>query len=1324
MSPEEEAELQQLRNQFAPEQQETWSRFGKQVANTGNTFLRGMGRLGVGMHNLLSGDTLSPEAGETGIEDVARPYNLAPASGIGQIAADAAGSLPSELAQYFIGSRAVGGGAGILNNVAAGGLLGLRENRPLESAAEFGAMSAVGPAVDALPLPGPVKSLLRVAGNAAIPVASAELRGENPYNEQTLVQAGLQGVLGSGLPEAASRRLFRSRPTAPVAETMRESPPATPETLALDWPHGEARNYSPSGEPIVIDPTLGEQGQLRLPGPTTDPSGRPWNMIEWPYGGGQGIPLPEPAGTRPRMAIKRLLSRGEPPVIDVPAEVRPDPLATTAPAGPEIQSTIGDLVEPQVKQEPSAGRISALYNRWKLETDPTAKSEIFRQMKALEDANPPGMKLGDANESGAVSLPAASALAGGGIGGLIGYATGDDPDDRANRALLFGGVGLAAGGLAGSGRSLLRLSNPTERTALAREAVQPTAGVPRTLEQKAARFLEQYHPSVSPEVFRAMERAKGKESFVRGLVDDAAEPFFKIAPHLTPAHTAVGDTFLNSSAKPADIAGLDASSVPQPYKDFLKASKAAQIEGQRTLLKGESDPKKRLTIASTVGSWATRQYRAIIDPESHVMDPATFQKVADQWAQSPEFRNTDREIVEQALSQHIGELGQRGGSNLKPSDPRISGTLYKNRKDFAPHDWDFLDTLSKDPSLKPSVQSFLADMVSSRTVDMGDQAFLKTLAGQKSIYHTDAARLRELADKQVLTPEYRSLLGEITDPVQRQMLSVNKIANSVRGAEAFNQLSQSKFPDGRRMVYTPQELAQAKTTATGSQLEAFKDYTPLPDNPALGKLSGKMVPRDAADAINAMYDKTKAHGALRATAMLNSWVKEAITVLNPSTQIRQFAQIPFFAATARVYPHELPKYIGDYARVMRDTNSALRKEMVENHVTNANFAQNDLLEMERRVAGEQPNLLERGRAAARKTYRIPDDLVRGVAYLKHKDVFLEEAAAKGMTGDAANEYAKNKTLDFLRDYTMNYGALPQSVNVAKHIPVVSPFISYSYEMARITKNLLRDVAKGSASDKVHAGAALAALYALPTALSIFGKNVLLNKEDRADWEKIQDLLPTSQRQQFKLPIGREKDGTFKSIALNSWMPAADLASLVRSAVKGDWETILEENPIAGMHKNPLVSAAMDVGSKENYFTHEEIKTGPQMAGRAAEALLPPWAPPAGYQFKKLMRSFTPNAEGGLGVTSNKTGYRDNPTTGLLSTVGVSTQYANPRNLLRRAQGEATDKLDREKQGLKRIMQSNRTDKDKQEQVRLFQIHAQQIQREFQEKTRLVRTGND
>lgn len=1665
-------------------------RLGRGVGNTLGSVQTGLINTAIGAADLLPGDDLPRMQPEEAPGTFFR--RAAPAETGSQMAGDILGSLPGELAQLAGpqagitgGMRLIGAGprlAGILGAAGTGALSGLRSGDVGRQAAEFGAMGLISAVI---PGGGALRTVARAMGNAAIPSASAALRGEDPFSEETLLQGAVQGVLGEA-PEMGRRLLRRRTPAVvpePAPEPYREPAPPTPETLALEWPHGDARNYSPSGEPIIIDPTLGEQGQLRLPGPVTSPDARPWQMLQWPYGGGQGIPMPEPAGTRARMAIDEIMQRpGRPlmrraeeaPTIDTSMEVEPvtpsvesvpvsppSLLRTTDPtlaadysiAGPAITSggkvlskgKIGDIhadlkaeamgklfeenpdadpfslehafvdnagnvhsreaaydaaekagqlneagarkrerarasgkppqLEAQDLQAPEPvtttaqaptieakpvfkpavrlsngtlltgeshpeiltkqleqsiaagaghpergqrgyvdqdgnftsnlldvarkvnpelgkpllrrgqnqgdllggsedltmigekiqapapkrlmksveatasdalrmyGDASAAYDHLEtqiahpktrkadrermraaqnkiiadsenaeraaheeelksgatehhtsqnaelldvlkklgglpaisergaeasgelgriVEATPTGRQntmKFFRKSgKSLDDlrqqfnahgfnfetpfdmltaiekriasgaphyseksTNESDMRRRSGSEGGFASTPALASIAGGAAGGLYGYATGDDPDDRMNRALKFGALGLAAGAsthlLGNAGGSTRKLFTRAGRNELAREANAPTAGTPKTIEQKAARVLEQYHGNVSPEVFRAMERAKGKESAVRGMVEERIPEFTAIAQTLKPADIATGEAFLNSAARPGDIATLNAAAIPDAYRDLLKAAKAAQIEGQRTLLKGESDPKRRLTIASTIGSWATRQYRAIVDPK-FVTDPALEQQVVDQWSQSPEFRGVDRSIVEQELRQHIAELGQRDGT-VGSSNARISDTLFKHRKDFAPDDWSFLDGLSKDPALSPQVRKFLGDMVTSRVVDMGDQAFLRTLAGQKSVYATDAVRLRGLAEREVLTPEYRALLGEITDPLTRQLLSVNKLAGSIKGAEAFNQLSKTTFPDGRKMVYSQTEMSQAMATATPAQLEAFKDYTILKDNPALGKLAGKMVPRDAADVLGAMFD-TKNYGmAVRWGAILNSWMKEAITVLNPSTQIRQFAQIPFFAATARVYPHELPKLIGDYARIMRQ-GGALKKEIVDNHVTSANFAQNDLLEIEKRVTGEGDGLFAKGRKLARKAYRIPDDLVRGVAYLKHKDLFLDEAAKKGMTGDAANQWAIDRTLDLLRDYTMNYSALPKAVNVAKHIPIVSPFISYSYEMARISKNLGRDIATGTPAQKIHATAALAALYALPAGLSMFAKNVFLDKGDREDWDKIQELLPTNQRFGFSMPFGRNKDGTFKSVAINSWLPAADLASVIAAAARGDTEALQAENPVLGSRKSPLVSAALDVANGENYFTHEKIDTPAKQITRGLESIVPPLTPGLGYQAKKLFRSFAPNNEGGLGNTSERTGRVDSPATGLLSVAGVSVQYAQPRTLLRRAKADSDDKVGAARSDLRRVILSNAPDDAKEKARQLFKQRTETVHRELQDKLSLLR----
>lgn len=916
---------------------------------------------------------------------------------------------------------------------------------------------------------------------------------------------------------------------------------------------------------------------------------------------------------------------------------------------------------------------------------------------------PARMLLRDRGESGATSLPIVSSAAGGAGGALFGYATGEDDESRAQRAVGYGLLGAGIGALPAA-KIGTRLNEASRKLDQRGEMVSGD----RSAGESAIRFAQtNFNLGRSNETLRALEKGLGTKSRLLGEVDAAWKPFAPMADAVLadPAAKKVGDTFLDSPGLAGDIAALDASPVPTEYKDALKTLKSAQREGQMILASGEKDLRKRALYGQTMGTFATRAYRIFTDPKAwqkaRQSDPAVWQTnkqaVVDQWQNGP-LKGMDRADIERSLDSHLAELERGQDPVLSPgeSTSKISQSLYTHRRDFKPDDWDFLDNLSRDPNLPAGADSVLAKMAAGKTADPSEQAFLGVLAKSKKLAPDTTTKLRELAAKEILTKEYRSLLGEIDDPMERQFYTLNKIFGSVAQAKTFKEILGTKLPDGRPMAMNYDELRLARGSGKNTD-----DYR-LVEGTGYGALDGKYVPRDAADALKALVDKPAQAAWMTMMARVNSWAKEAVTVLNPGTQIRQALQTPFFLAAARVNPADLP---GAW-KALRDPKNPLWREMQENRIIGANFAQNDLLKLaDGIVLGKKKGLFTKAREKARELYSVPDDFVRASAYI---------SAKKRFGGDIA------KAVDFVNQKTMNYGQVANAVKVGRNIPVVSPFVSFTAEMSRLTKNLFGDLSNGSAGDKIHAGAALAMLYAAPLALKSMMEQTTLTADERKEWSAAEGLMPSYQRSAIKIPFGRNKDGSFRFSSLGPWTPAGDLISGVRSALKGDVEAVVSENPIFGFHKSPLASAAIDAISGTHHFTQKKLK-GMDRVERVSEAVLPPWlgyeSPDkeisfGGFAGKKLFRGFNEQADGTLGTPNTFTGMTETPGTAISSLLGLNIQGVKPASLRQSQRNAAEGELREAQRVLSGVMRRNPSKETAQKARAAFQQKREKILKNY------------
>lgn len=936
--------------------------------------------------------------------------------------------------------------------------------------------------------------------------------------------------------------------------------------------------------------------------------------------------------------------------------------------------------------------------------------------------------------------PVAGAITRGAVGAAVGYAQGGTEEERLKRAALYGGAALFGPALIKKAIGGAMMLKPALEAAARRESGVEGNMAPSLLGKAVLASERLMNVGKRQQLVTAEERGKGALADIRNRtipILQRTEAAFHEA-WADPSNRAVAEKFITSKGAPSDVAALEASSVPQAMKDWLKTEKAAKIEGQRVLAEAEpeSSPRKKL-IKSTEGTWQTNVYQIDVDPNKWRLNEQLLPKVVDEMKQGP-LKDFSKEEIERGLRQNLNDRLKGVDPNLAPrKGTRIQQKLYEHLMDLTPQQWEFLDQMSVDPRTPRGAGPVLAKFFADKSIDPSGQMFVKALAGNKALSDSERQMFRDIGDKKVITQNYRDLLGQIKDPAQRELYSLNKLFTNITQAKTISEIANTVLPNGARLAYIA-DTSGAKVNPAGMVLDQAKadalaagntalhhelqGYVQLPDNPALGKLSGALVPRDVSNTINEIQSTM---GTLhRFFAKANSITKEVATVWNPSTQVRQAVQTPFFMLAARVSPIQIVDAIKQVAADTRLGKSmgiqgAMVSELHQQHMLGANYSEAELNSFARKLAsGNTGNPLVKTlksiRGAVMGLYGIPDDLVRVASYLSQKPRFLKEASAKGLVGDVAEKYARDTATMWVNEHAMNYGQVPKAIKILRQFPVVSPFASYSYEMVRLTKNLLKDIAVGDASDKLWATAGLTALYAFPVALASWAKNKFLSKDEQKEFDHTEALMPQDQRGQLKLVLGKNPEGSFKYQGLNPWMPAGDMISTIQSAAKGDWESLKATQPFFGWQKSPIASAFVDAFMKgEHSFTHQKLDTPEKQAGRIAEAFVPSLTPKIGFAAKKLERGFTRSDAGTLGEIDPRTGNIINPQTALLSLVGINQQVANPMMLRRSAYYQGLSRIDDAKRELFRITRSGAPQRQKDEAIRQFEEKRAMIAKEMQ-----------
>lgn len=1272
-------------------------------------------------------------------------------------------------------ARAAGAGpklARILGAVGTGTLSGIRHSGQ-EAGIQSGEFGLGQMAAEMIPGGTIPKTLARVAAQAAVPLLGQAARGNNPLSKEGLVQAGVQAAMQGvhDVPQlVTARRLMRATPqqqirpglAAELGRSVESDVAATAPRESTGLPDNEEALFSTlfgNEQPTAPAETGGRRlisgarvtpmtraqyqesmGRRPVPAPADDLG----TVVE---GEGDVMGLMRKAETGPRVVSTAIRlpdgghvtgqswDAGHPTMLMEALDKGLDPTSYPEHLGFIVQDANGvkrfaSRVEAgEIARQ--SGQARALKEGGEL-TSEHLRGEIPTETQAVPSS--PAKRTGTGDTLYTDLRPLIRA----GVGGAAGYMIGDTEEERTRNAII-GGAGALVGPTVG--RKLIGAARTLKPTleAAARKESGVTGDMSPSLLGKAVLGAEKYlNVGRKGETVLAVEKGKGTLSDIQSRVSTVLqknEGAFREA-WSDPAHRAVGEKFLASPGGPADVASLDAASVPQAMKDWLKAARSAKREAQPILAEAEpSNSARRKLIQATQGSWQTNVYQIDADPKSWRLNEALVPKVVSEMKAGP-LRDFDESTIEANLRQHLNERVKGTDQHLaKGTGSRIDQTLYEHLMDLTPKQWEFVDAMSADPRMPRGAGSVLSKFFADKSIDPSGQTFMKALAGNKALSDAERQLFREIGEKRVITQNYRDLLGQIKDPAQRELYSLNKLFGNIAQAKTISGIADTALESGAKLAYTADtsgtkvvpsakawEQAKADALAKGDRalFDELQGYVQLPDSASLGKLSQAYVPRDVVNALNEI--QSTMGSVARFFAKANAVTKEVATVWNPSTQIRQAAQTPFFMLAARVSPAQIVNAIKQVAadtRVGKAIGSpgSMVSELHQQHILGANYSEAELNAFAKKLAsGNTGNPIARGfkavRGAVQGLYGIPDDLVRAAAYLSHKPRFLIEAAKKGISGPEAEKYARDAATMFVNDRTMNYGQVAKAVKIARQIPVISPFASYSSEMVRLTKNLLKDVATGSPSDKLWATTALAALYAFPTALASWAKNKFLSPDDQKEWEKTEEMMPQSQRGQLKLVTGKNKKGSFKYVGLNPWMPAGDMVTMIQNATKGDWESFAATQPFFGWQKSPMASAIVDATIKDEHsFTHQKIDTAGKKIGRFAEAFTPSLTPGVGFAGKKLQRAFTRNDDGTRGQVDPRTGNEITPGTALASLAGYNQQVANPTLLRKRVQMEADRKLGDATREMRSILRSGAPSTQKKEAQRKFLARRTEIQKE-------------
>lgn len=1365
LTPEEQAELSALEAKYEGPPAGAWERAGRHLGNFPLHVTQNLGRSAVGLYNMVTG--ASDEEGAA-LQERWRRYSEDPANaamrfdeprgapqGFAQNAVDLLGRdvapvIGEAVALPFGAPKTILGKIG--TEAARGAVIGAQSGNfgdTAKSALMWGASGGVAG------IPG--KTLLagagRAAGQAAIPVVEAAIDPEREIlSRETGINALVQGGFGALTDPQLGGRLTRSLLRRPNA-----APETPPETLGPPNPYEVAPEGYSTPLMRLRELTVWEQMQRdnRASGINTRES-IPDDFHGTPQAAVEGLP---PASTPPVEPVP--IETPTPPQQQGPA---PSPkrslLRKSQAAGAQTESPLQSKPgEVEALEKALVDKHSELNSaKAAVKFDPTAADDIpglerdiatIQQAIANRRPSQPATEGGEQaklgglmdllkREQGGANVQALSTLGGGAGGAALGYATGDTEEERLRNAgfgLVAGlGLGYAAPRAIAAGRQLLRrestgtpasapppettparqgevqpegspLSKPTDKVGqvnslLERHRLEPDSAKKTGLWDQAKKLMatmtDEEKDRLNFKVGRPIlggiaggllpaddEQDRAKNIAAGAVIGVASHGLKRILPSgqaartlLAEAKNQTGEKTLLKRAQVGLLNKLDAGKQSgtiraderskgisgeaiRPAATATQALREPQMEAART------NPVQFKAMDDFVNSDGTNEaaLRAAV-PDKTIADALVESKRSQIKLQKiiSAAENTERADL---IDKTLGTYGRRAYAiDLKPDQWRKDSALFQKVVD----QWHSAAPSLDRGEVEMTLDRYLADRQNGREFTPPSSSKIS-----QKLYIA----------KKPLTPELKQLLGEITDPIERQTLTTQKLSQSAKQAEFINQVSREAKDDG-----TPFVLDYAGLSAAKKAGKDVSDYVRLGEGRALGKLANKYVPIDVQRVLEPPPPGVmEMLGKLPGFRQLTGLSKEVVTVGNPATHARQIVQMPLFMLAARANPKFLHEALGALA----DPNSATSRMLREENIIGANFAHSELGKVATKL-GKNPGLLTNLRNAARTAYGLPDDALRATTYL---------AALKRFGGN------KNKALDWTQKFTPNYGAANPLTKGLRNLPVVSPFVTFTSELLRISKNLANETIHGqTAADKAMAALGLSGLFGVGLGIDAASR-ASLDPKERKEWDSMERMMPDYQKYQAKWVQGKNKVGGRDFVGMSSLTPGGDILTLARMIEAGDWMNVLQRNPFVGIQA-PMLKALVDTQRGENEFTGQPIETGGDVAQRWAEVFVPPVIPP-GYEGKKLLKL----AQSGGTVEDPRSGRMDDwGRAAKRNLLGVNVQSAKRDSLLRKQSFERDEKLRRIASQGKAELRTTKDPQQRQVIQKRTLLKRQQVQQEY------------
>lgn len=750
------------------------------------------------------------------------------------------------------------------------------------------------------------------------------------------------------------------------------------------------------------------------------------------------------------------------------------------------------------------------------------------------------------------------------------------------------------------------------------------------------------------------------------------------------------------------------------YGKFLLTARRGLDTLQDMLAEGMPEGKLKELIQNSIGQYVTRTYKIFTDKNYR----PTEEQIRNSMAELGAFK--DNRFIEAA--ENSGQAFTE--KNFREIQGGTDASRKARIKDFekVSHNGEtyYLDPKHADEFKNLYNDDFLRNEIAT---------YLNDIKTTKEIYHVGTKKTLDttlLKEREELSPTFRELLGEYTDPKERILQAINRLYPSAQASRFISNVSEFEI-DGVKAALNDidwvkqtnflkdaiiKETDPAKLTDLRLQYDKLKAYVDIPKNLKYGMLKDMKVSRFVADQLQGYRGPWGVWEAPvgRGMAYINNITKMSRTAYSPLQHVRQWITSPIFAAIGKATPSSL-----EVARKAIFSKNEIYLEMLQNGIFTAD-----------QVAGEfrgQLNDVFNGHydsdiakkltsfhRGALELYRIPDLIVRGGTYIEAKARYAKELNLPSESPEVIR-----KAVEWTDRRTMNYDNISPAIQTGRQIPIVNLFISYQAEMLRLVKNLAIDGAGKGPTGKVDIGA-LAILGGIAALPEIFqqGSEHLLNPKDRKEWDRTNRLGPDYNRQRFKIVTGKDTKGNFHYIDFSPLVVTDNFNEMIRGLAKGDLGAVGANNPAFGWQNTPAWNIIAEQVAGRDLRTQRDFRDGADRLESIVKEIVPNLTPGIGYEWKKIA---PPSLGGTLGVENLKTGRTDTLESAIWRyAAGMNKTSVNPTAVNKAYMARTKQEIANEKAYLNDVLKSTNPTPVKERAIQRYKDSVKFIIEDFRKHT--------